>query len=353
MPLILALIVMPVGWTYPVWSLALLTYLVFVMLVCFRVAKKKLPYPMLIVAFFSTLVSSYFNPIDFFQLFRALVPLTLFLVVPWMVGSWGLTKEVKDAIANTIVLFMIINLLFAVSDIPLASYLLSRSDVGLGRLYLIPHTASYAVLCFFLVNNKYKLASVVTGLLLLSGGRTTIVLLLAILILHRKLRFISVAGLSLLALLLLSLYYYFDPSLIEKFSQISTDKRIWEINQGFVSWSRSLFTILFGNGFGVIISEGYFAFSDDPGERARQFYNSQYDLHNLYAYVLARLGLIGFFIISYLIYRQRALTEHYSVLVAIILITGMSAAGLMTGMDGVYFILVWYALFSKKSALRR
>lgn len=294
----------------------------------------------------TTLVTVFFFDIQFsyFQVLRTGIPFLFFLCVVDSIKYFEVDQYTRLLFAKVLAVFGFLSVVFFYLNVPFSNYAISVGSGFSTRLYIIPFTLYTACLVFFLREKNYKYAVICSLILLASGGRTQVIIILIAIVLANEITIKQIANSFLLLVLASALIVFFQPDIFDKMLSFGEDHRVWEINQALNSWTRNYITILFGNGFGTKISEGYYFFSNDVGESQRQYDNSMYDIHNLITFMLARCGLIGTVFLSILLYTDLKYVENRKTLLFFIFLLGLSASSIVNVPDGVLFLFVWCVL---------
>lgn len=346
---------LPLGWNVAVWNIASMIIFVLILALNTSVVLFFRLFGVALYLLLHTMVSVQFRELEFsfFQVLRTGLPFLLTLLIPVAVKGTELSEKEKSSLAYGIVFLGLVNYIFTVSGIPLASVAIQKVTEEGSRIYLIPFTFYMALLYYFSSNKKYIGVICASFLMLVTGGRTQIAILIAIILMSRGFSAKSVLYGIVGAFVSLALLVVVMPDVLMKFMLLTNDQRFWEVSQALSLWTSSIDITILGVGFGVPVSEGYFAFGTGREEVSRQMINSTFDVHNLIPLLLVRTGIVGLcVVIGLLLFDTRKMASQLPYLIVLFLF-GLSAAAILTTPDGCFFVLLWYLLMSGKNCAEK
>lgn len=240
---------------------------------------------------------------SFFQLARSGVPFAFVLILIATNRSLAITWEQFSNQSNLVKLSRMVILALVLSQVTQIILLVLGLDIanatfitnGGRRVFLYPGSAM--LLCFFYgLYCRNVIIFLGSSLILLSTGSKVVLGAMAVLYLFSSVtaktiskRFLAVLSLIVFVALLVMLEVNAVQRLLgfATHEGLSDSTRAWQIAHAKIAWAENVFTMFFGKGVGVPLTPGW------PTADPRWFYNSQYDIENLYWSLLPKFGIFG------------------------------------------------------------
>jgi len=217
-----------------------------------------------------------------------------------------ISEKVVDIISIYIILLSLVVLIEILFNLPITPAYLRRSFGEEQRLYAIGKEFVIPFIPIFLKRNK--IISIISGLIVLgvTGGKSDLMLILFMFCIYYMLNGVKYKELLYVIAISIIVIFLFETSITRMQLLIENEeniRRVIQVKDAIDSWTKDIYTIFFGIGYGTPFSQGYYGLI--LGELNPEYYslyqNSMYDVENGIMFWLMRSGLIGFILFLFII----------------------------------------------------